>query len=183
MLRIKKQVNSQMNLLQSSLRQSMRHSLQPTWRTSVLALKSHLKSRKLNLSRRSQKTGKFPNQSIILSLSSLSHPLSNLRYKRVKKANSLCQWRLWISSTRTGASRFVSLRRILWELTKMLEVRAVFSHSTSLIEKGQWFRPLALMIRQRSLLIKYSKKKFILSPEVWWKLPTKNSRPSRMITA
>ena len=175
MLRIKKQVNSQMNLLQSQLLQSMPLSLQPTWRTSVLALKSHLKSGKLNLSRRSQKTGKFPKQSTILSLSSLSHPHSNPEYKRAKKALSICQWKLWINSTRTGVSRFVFWRKILWELTKMLEAKAVFSHLTSLIEKGQWFKPLASMIRQKSLLIKFSKKKFILFPEVWWKLPTKRS--------
>ena len=170
-----------MNLLQSLLPQSMHRSRQPTWRTSVLALKSHLKSKKLNLSKRSQKTGKFLSQSIILSLSSLSHLHSNLRSKRAKTVLSICQWRLWISSTRTGVSRFVSWRKILWELTKMLEAKAVFSHSTWLIEKVQWFRPPALMIRQRNLMIKYSKKKFILSQEVWWRLPIKSSLPSRMI--
>jgi hypothetical protein len=52
-----------------------------------------------------------------------------------------------------------------------------------LIEKEQWFKPPALMIRQRSLMIKYSKRKFILFLEVWSRLPIKSSRPSRMITA
>ena len=172
-----------MNLSQSLLPLWVPPSLRPIWRTSVLALKSHLKSRKLNLSRRSQKTGKFPNQSIILSLSSLSLLHSNLRSKKAKIVLFICQWRLWISSTRIGVSRSVSWRKILWELTKMLEAKAVFSHSTWLIEKVQWFRPPALMIRQRNLMIKYSKRKFILSREVWWRLPIKSSLLSRMIIA